>query len=125
MSNNNPNDPNNLSLGGSSTSSDKPDFSNVRTSSGTTQGGGGSGGGADFSNVQTSSGTTQGAGGGSVAPGTSYTVQKGDSLSAIAKQHLGSANKWREIYEANRDVIGDNPDKIFPGQELRIPASGE
>lgn len=47
-----------------------------------------------------------------------YTVKKGDTLSAIGKEH-GVA--WREIYEANRDTIGDNPDKIFPGQELRIP----
>ena len=48
----------------------------------------------------------------------SYTVKSGDSLSKIG-QHHGVA--WREIYEANKDVIGDNPDKIFPGQKLRIP----
>jgi nucleoid-associated protein YgaU len=47
-----------------------------------------------------------------------YTVKSGDSLSKIG-QHHGVA--WREIYEANKDVIGDNPDKIFPGQKLRIP----
>ena len=47
-----------------------------------------------------------------------YTVKSGDSLSKIG-QHHGIA--WREIYEANKDVIGDNPDKIFPGQKLRIP----
>ena len=50
--------------------------------------------------------------------GESYTVRSGDTLSKIGQQH-GVA--WREIHEANRDVIGDNPDKIFPGQKLRIP----
>lgn len=49
-----------------------------------------------------------------------YTVQKGDSLSKIAKQHLGDANAWKAIFEANRDVLED-PDKIFPGQTLRLP----
>jgi nucleoid-associated protein YgaU len=52
-----------------------------------------------------------------------YTVVKGDNLSKIAKQHLGSANSWRKIYDANREVIGDDPDKIKPGQKLRIPRS--
>ena len=52
---------------------------------------------------------------------TSYTVAKGDSLSKIAKKHLGDANAWRKIYEANRAVIGDDPDKIFPGQKLNLP----
>jgi nucleoid-associated protein YgaU len=47
-----------------------------------------------------------------------YTVKSGDSLSKIGHHH-GVA--WREIYEANKDVIGDDPDKIFPGQTLRIP----
>jgi nucleoid-associated protein YgaU len=54
-----------------------------------------------------------------------YVVAHGDSLSKIAKHHLGHANDWRKIYEANRDVIGDDPDLIKPGQRLRIPkASG-
>lgn len=47
-----------------------------------------------------------------------YTVQKGDTLSAIGSRH-GVA--WRQIFEANRDQISD-PDKIFPGQTLRIPS---
>ena len=51
-----------------------------------------------------------------------YTVQKGDSLSKIAKNLLGDANAWKRIFEANRDVL-DDPDKIFPGQTLRIPAA--
>ena len=51
---------------------------------------------------------------------TSYTVARGDTLSAIAKKHLGNANAWREIFEANRDVLKD-PDKIQIGQVLKIP----
>ena len=53
------------------------------------------------------------------APRT-YTVVKGDTLSRIAKQFLGDANKWPRIHEANKDVI-KNPDRIFPGQVLKIP----
>ena len=58
----------------------------------------------------------------SATGGNSYTVKSGDSLSKIAKQHLGDANAWRQIYDANRGVIGDDPDKIYPGQELKLPA---
>jgi nucleoid-associated protein YgaU len=54
------------------------------------------------------------------AAGRSYTVQKGDSLSAIAQREYGSAGKWKAIYEANRDTIS-NPDLIHPGQVLVIP----
>jgi nucleoid-associated protein YgaU len=50
-----------------------------------------------------------------------YTVDSGDNLSAIAKQELGDANRWREIYELNKDVIGKNPDLIQPGMELKLP----
>ena len=49
-----------------------------------------------------------------------YTVQKGDSLSKIAKALYGSAKKWTVIYEANKDSI-KNPDLIYPGQVFRIP----
>jgi nucleoid-associated protein YgaU len=49
-----------------------------------------------------------------------YTVKKGDTLSAIAKQHYGSANKYMMVFEANRPMLKD-PDKIYPGQVLRIP----
>ena len=61
-------------------------------------------------------------GGGSAAAtaGRTYTVKSGDTLSAIAKQHLGDANKYMKIYEANRDQLSD-PDKIKPGQVLNIP----
>lgn len=54
------------------------------------------------------------------APTKSYTVQKGDTLSKISKDLYGDANKYRKIYDANRDQLSD-PDKIQPGQVLRIP----
>jgi LysM repeat protein len=50
-----------------------------------------------------------------------YTVQAGDSLSKISRQFYGDANQYNRIFEANRDVLSD-PNKIFPGQQLRIPA---
>jgi nucleoid-associated protein YgaU len=50
----------------------------------------------------------------------SYTVKAGDTLSKIAKEHLGDANAYIDIYNANRDVLKD-PDKIFPGQVLKLP----
>ena len=50
-----------------------------------------------------------------------YTVKSGDTLSEIAKRELGSANKYMEIFNANRDQLTD-PDKIKPGQVLKIPA---
>jgi nucleoid-associated protein YgaU len=49
-----------------------------------------------------------------------HTVQKGDTLSAIAKKTLGSANRYNEIFEANKPML-KHPDKIYPGQVLRIP----
>lgn len=49
-----------------------------------------------------------------------YTVQAGDTLSKIAKEHLGNANAYMKIFEANTDQLAD-PDKIKPGQVLRIP----
>lgn len=53
-------------------------------------------------------------------PAVFYTVQKGDSLSKIAKQFLGDAMKYPVIFEANKPMLSD-PDKIYPGQTLRIP----
>lgn len=55
------------------------------------------------------------------AAGRTYTVQAGDTLSGIAKEHLGDASKYTKIFEANRDVLSD-PDKIKPGQVLKIPS---
>ena len=62
-------------------------------------------------------------GGGAAQAGAStfYTVQSGDTLSKIAKEHYGSANKYMVIFEANRPMLTD-PDKIYPGQSLRIPS---
>jgi nucleoid-associated protein YgaU len=53
------------------------------------------------------------------APKT-YTVKSGDTLSQIAKEHLGSANAYMKIFEINKDQLTD-PDKIKPGQVLRLP----
>lgn len=49
-----------------------------------------------------------------------YTVKAGDTLSKIAKDHLGDANAYHAIFEANRDQLSD-PDKIKPGQVLKLP----
>lgn len=49
-----------------------------------------------------------------------HTVVKGDTLSGIAKKTLGSANKYPAIFEANKPML-THPDKIYPGQVLRIP----
>jgi nucleoid-associated protein YgaU len=54
--------------------------------------------------------------------GDSYTVVSGDSLSKIAKNHYGDAAKWHQIYEANKALIGNNPDKIEVGQVLTLPS---
>lgn len=50
-----------------------------------------------------------------------YTVEKGDTLSGIAKKMYGNANKYPQIFEANMPMLKD-PDKIYPGQVLRIPS---
>lgn len=50
-----------------------------------------------------------------------YVVKKGDTLSAIAKDTLGKASRYPDIFEANRPML-THPDKIYPGQTLRIPA---
>ena len=54
------------------------------------------------------------------SPTITYTVQPGDTLSAIAKKFLGNANEYTDIFNANRDQLTD-PDKIKPGQVLKIP----
>lgn len=48
------------------------------------------------------------------------TVKKGDTLSAIAKAEYGNANAYMKIFEANKPMLS-HPDKIYPGQVLRIP----
>ena len=82
----------------------------------------------DFSNVRSGSSSTAPTAGdrspepaaAPVSAGRTYVVVSGDSLSKIAKREYGDGNKWRKIYEANRDIIKD-PDLIYPGQELKIP----
>jgi nucleoid-associated protein YgaU len=70
---------------------------------------------ADFSGVSASVDSTA-----DVVDAT-YTVEKGDTLSKIAKQHLGDANAWKKIFDANRDQL-DDPDRIQPGQVLKLPS---
>ena len=70
---------------------------------------------ADFSDVTASVTSTE-----QIVSEQQYTVQKGDNLSKIAKHLLGDANAWKQIFEANRDVI-DDPDRIFPGQVIKLP----
>jgi nucleoid-associated protein YgaU len=75
----------------------------------------------DFSNVQGHADTVPGGSGGGGAGEQSYTVKKGDTLSAIAQHHYGKASRWHAIFDANRDQL-DNPDLIKPGQVLKLPA---
>jgi len=77
---------------------------------------------ADFSDVTAGSSSTAPKPAPTPAPAAprTYTVVKGDTLSRIAKQFYGDANKWRKIFEANGDTI-KNPDLIHPGQVLKIP----
>ncbi len=49
-----------------------------------------------------------------------YTVVSGDTLSKISKQYYGDPNKYPRIFEANKPMLSD-PNKIYPGQVLRIP----
>jgi nucleoid-associated protein YgaU len=63
---------------------------------------------------------TTGGGQASGASEQTYTVKAGDTLSKIAKQYLGDANAYPAIFDANRDQLSD-PDKITPGQVLKIP----
>jgi len=60
-------------------------------------------------------------GGAAAAPAKTYTVKSGDTLSKIAKEHLGDANAYMKIFEANKDQL-KNPDLIKPGQVLKLPA---
>jgi nucleoid-associated protein YgaU len=70
---------------------------------------------ADFSGVTARVDSTE-----EIVGGQTYTIDKGDTLSKIAKAHYGNANAWKQIFEANRDVI-DDPDRIFPGQVIKLP----
>ena len=115
----NPNDPDSLSLkpsrGGASGTDGKADFSNVSSSASSTERQASPT--ADFSKVQSAVSSSE------EATGTgSYTVQKGDTLSHIAQAQYGRASQWKRIFEANRDQL-DDPDRIQPGQVLKIPAA--
>lgn len=78
-----------------------------------------------------SSGSSSGGSSGSSNPyagyplgGQTYTVVKGDNLWNIAKKKYGNASQWPTIYNNNRSVIGGNPNKIYPGQVLRLDTGG-
>ncbi len=58
---------------------------------------------------------------GTDAEGAFHTVEKGDTLWAISEKAYGDGTKFRTIFEANTPMLSD-PDKIYPGQKLRIPA---
>ena len=92
---------------------DKPDFSDVKS-------GGSPNPKPDFSDVQSGS-SSKAATPGNQEREVTYTVQKGDSLSKIARDKYGDGAKWKAIFEANRDQIS-NPDLIHPGQVLKIPS---
>lgn len=94
----------------------KPDFSNVQSSVTSTEQAAPPK--PDFSNVQSSVTSTEAAIG---SQQRTYTIEKGDTLSAVAQRFYGKAKYWRQIHEANRDTI-DNPDRVFPGQTIVLPA---
>jgi len=54
------------------------------------------------------------------AAARTYTVKSGDTLSKIAREHLGDANAYMKIFDANQDQL-TGPDKIKPGQTLKLP----
>jgi len=93
----------------------KPDFSNA--SGGITSTEANAPAKPDFSNVQGRVTSSEAAIGGE----QSYTVVSGDTLSHIARHFYGKAD-WKPIFDANRDQL-DNPDRIHPGQVLRIPGA--
>jgi nucleoid-associated protein YgaU len=98
----------------------KPDFSNVSGGASSTEAPAPAK--PDFSNVTGSVASTEAtleAGGGGSGEQT-YTVAKGDNLSKIA-QHFYGRQDWKRIFDANRDQL-DDPDRIHPGQVLKIPA---
>ena len=73
--------------------------------------------------IQVTGGPAAGAGATAAAApaaGKTYTVKAGDTLGAIAKEHLGSAGAYMKIFELNKDQLTD-PDKIKPGQVLQLP----
>ncbi|GAC1378614.1 MAG: hypothetical protein NVSMB48_00400 [Marmoricola sp.] len=55
---------------------------------------------------------------------TEHVVEQGETLSEIAQQATGRAANWPRLYDANRAVVGDNPNLIYPGEELVLPHRG-
>ncbi|MDQ2701664.1 MAG: LysM peptidoglycan-binding domain-containing protein [Pseudomonadota bacterium] len=117
MSPQNPKDPGELSLRPSASAGGggKADFSNVQGKADTVPAGKRD---ADFSNVR---GNVDTAPAGTSDDAGTYTVLKGDTLSAIAQKHYGKASLWNAIFDANRDQL-DDPDLIHPGQVLKLPS---
>ncbi len=72
--------------------------------------------------AQPAAAATTTAGAAPPAQASFYTVKSGDTLSKIAQQHYGDASRYGEIFDANRPMLKD-PDKIYPGQALRIPGT--
>ncbi len=60
-----------------------------------------------------------------VTPGSTYTVQSGDTLWDIAKRAYNDPEDWDTIYDANKHVIGNDPNLIKPGQVLQIPSQSD
>jgi nucleoid-associated protein YgaU len=58
----------------------------------------------------------------SPAASRDYVVQPGDTLRSIAEDQYGDASLWPRIYDANRDVIGPDPDNLVAGTKLMLPA---
>jgi nucleoid-associated protein YgaU len=56
-----------------------------------------------------------------VSGASSYTVQSGDTLSAIATKVYGDSKLWKRLYDANKDAIGSDPGNLKVGQSLRVP----
>ncbi|MCU0568851.1 MAG: LysM peptidoglycan-binding domain-containing protein [Oculatellaceae cyanobacterium Prado106] len=54
---------------------------------------------------------------------TLYTVQVGDTLSSIAQRFYGNKERWHDIYEANRSVIGNDPNRLRAGIQIALPGS--
>jgi nucleoid-associated protein YgaU len=52
---------------------------------------------------------------------TEYVVQPGDTLRSIASEKYGDPEQWPRVYDANRDVIGSDPDRLQTGSRLRLP----
>lgn len=57
------------------------------------------------------------------AAASTYTIQPGDNLWNIAKAHMGDGMKWQDLFDMNQDVIGSNPDLIYPGTTINMPGN--